>query len=133
MNPQAPRGFVALISTLIIATALTGLAMEASKDAYYARLSVLHAAYAEGARLAARTCTNIALLRLAQDISYKPPPNGETVPLGKKEGCRIDSIIEMDDTYIINSSSLVKESFSSWTIRIYLDDGVPSIIHSREI
>ena len=132
MNPQAPRGFVALISTLIIATALTGLAMEASKDAYYARLSVLHTAYAEGARLAARTCTNIVLLRLAQDISYAPG-NGESIPLSKNEGCSIDSITVVSDIYTIHSSSLVRGSYSSWETQARFDGGNPSVISSREI
>jgi hypothetical protein len=90
-------GFIALISTIIIATVLMGLALTISGGSVFARLDALHAEYKRISLGLADSCSNVALLRIGQNYNYTPAAGGDLVTIGQDaqgrlETCTIESV-----------------------------------------
>lgn len=96
------RGFIALISTLIIASALSLLMFSNSTSSFFARFDALGSEFKRTSLGLSESCLNYALLQLAQNYDYgKPgtpyelPPGGKVVTVGDGE-CVIQSIEEVN-------------------------------------
>lgn len=87
MKQIRPKGFIALISAIIISAVLIALVFSASTSGMYARFNALGSEYKRASLALADSCSNIALLRLAQDYNYA---GGETV---SSLGCSIGAVV----------------------------------------
>jgi hypothetical protein len=83
------KGFIALLSVIIVSIILLGLALSSSTIAFYARFNVLdQESYAEAQSLA-RSCASTALLQLTQNYNYTATDLSVSYGL---EQCTINSI-----------------------------------------
>ena len=75
------RGFIALISSVVISTILLGLALTAGASGALSRIDALNSEYKRVSLALAESCANTALLKIAQNYNYTPGA-GETVSIG---------------------------------------------------
>ncbi len=85
------RGFIALISSIIISIILLGLTVRVSSGNFSARANALHAEFKSISVVLARSCSQSALLRLSQEYWYIPEEDGDVVPI-EEETCTIKKI-----------------------------------------
>lgn len=95
-NCGPERGYAALMSTLIICTVLTVLAIQSGTSVYFARLSALEAEYRAIGYGLAHSCAQVVLFELSADPTYRPKPAGDEVWLDPERNCRIESVTETD-------------------------------------
>lgn len=86
---KTKRGFIALISAIIISAILMAILFTATTSTFFARFDALDTEYKRIAVGLAESCVNQALLRLAQDYDYDP--TDEIISIGG-DTCRIKSI-----------------------------------------
>ncbi len=102
-NSRAPRGYIALISMLILSAILAAVAMSAGSASYFARQGVLQQEEHALARARADSCAHVALLQFAEDPSYRPRSGGETVQIEPKRACTIDAVSASDTEVVITA------------------------------
>ena len=90
------RGFIALISAVIISAIMIGLAATLGMSALYARFDVLTSEYKRISLGLAESCVHEALLKIAQDFSYDPGVSGKIIPVGGMN-CSINSVMYVVD------------------------------------
>ncbi len=120
------RGFIALISTVIIAAIL--LAMMASTEfaSFYARSDAFNSENTYAARALAASCINVALLALATSTapaSYNPIDQSVAVDTdirGNLETCTIKSVIHTESGVTINTFASVDNSFGNVSMTVTL-------------
>ncbi len=74
-----PRGFIALISSIIISLVLLTLVTTADLSGFHVRSDVLATEYQEVAISIARSCADVALLKLSEEYTYA---GGESITIG---------------------------------------------------
>lgn len=84
-------GYIALISTIIISFILLGLTASMSTAGFYARFNSLDSEYKRISLGLAESCVHAALLKLAKNNTYAPPPGGENISVGS-ETCTISEV-----------------------------------------
>lgn len=89
---KGERGFIALTSTLILTIVLVLLVYSTSSGSFYARSSALSSEYKRISMGLSESCTNAALLKIAQNYNYAPPFGGETVAVGP-DTCVIRKVV----------------------------------------
>lgn len=87
------RGFVALLSVIIVSIVLLGLALSGSSIAFFARFDEMDRESYVQAQALARSCADQALLQLAENYNYAAA--NQTVSFGA-DTCVIDSIDALD-------------------------------------
>jgi len=90
-NNLSQKGYIALMSAIIVSFVLIGVVFVANTSGYFARFDSQNSEYKRIALGLAESCANVALLKVAYDPSYIPPVGGETVPVGLQT-CVIKSI-----------------------------------------
>ncbi len=83
------RGFIALISAIIISAVLLTLSASVSVGSFSSRFSALNAEYKQVSLSLAESCVNMALLKIGQNYSYTT--TGDTVAIGA-DSCSIKSV-----------------------------------------
>lgn len=101
------RGYVALISVLIISFALMTLAMLAGENGFRARMNTTALEDRLAASHRARSCVSVALLQTAQDSSFRPGPEGEAIWLTQEQACTIGEISGDDELLVVRTSAVV--------------------------
>lgn len=111
------RGFIALMSVIILSAVLLGMAATASMAGFFARFSALDREYKKSALGLADSCANVALLNLAQNYAYAPAlPAIVQLDTGT---CTIQSINTLgapsasSRTVLIATSAKYQETFST--------------------
>ena len=90
---KTQEGFIALISIVLIFSALIILVSVVSISGFYARFNVLDYENKKVSMALAEACGETTLVNLAKDPSYQPTsPNGDSVPVGSNS-CKICSPI----------------------------------------
>ncbi|MGC9602181.1 MAG: hypothetical protein ABSE76_00340 [Minisyncoccia bacterium] len=111
------RGFIALMSVIILSAVLLGMAATASTAGFFARFSALDKEYKKSALGLADSCANVALLTLAQNYAYTP-----TLPVVvslDSDTCTIQSITNLgapsasSRTVLITATASYREAFSA--------------------
>ena len=87
------RGFVALISVIIISIVLLGLVSASNTAGFFVRFNASNAEFKRQAFALAESCANTALLSLAQNYTYTPSQSIQ-VSFGS-DSCSIDSIADV--------------------------------------
>jgi hypothetical protein len=99
------RGYIALISTLLLSAALTALVLGASTHVFQTRLKQLTVAYKLQSYSFAYSCIYAALQALATDSSYAP--SQEYVWLTPADNCVINSIrVSADKLFFFTSATV---------------------------
>jgi len=86
MNMHGERGFVALMSVIIIGAVLLAVVIGASLTGFYSRYNVLDFELKERSASTADACADQALLELANDATYA---GGTTLSLNSLDKCSI--------------------------------------------
>lgn len=116
------RGFMALISVLVISFILTSFALLAGENGLRARMNTTAIEDRLVAAHRARSCASIALLRMAQDSSYSQGPDKETVLLASDQVCEIEEVFGSDERKVIRASGQAGASIA----RVYLEAAIAS-------
>ena len=93
MSMHMERGFVALMSVIIIGATLLVVVIGASLTGFYSRYNVLDFELKERSASAAEACANQALLELANDATYA---GGTTLSLNSLDTCRVGPVALVD-------------------------------------
>ena len=111
------RGFIALMSVIILSAVLLGMAATASTAGFFARFSALDREYKKSADALANSCANVALLNLAQNYAYAPTlPVTVSLDIGT---CTIQSVTTLGTpqassrTVLVTTSASYKQAFST--------------------
>ncbi len=81
-KPQPQRGFIALMSMIILSFVLLDVTMTANTSSMFARLNTLNSEYKRISLGLAESCVNKALLTIAENYSYTPAPGGDVILVG---------------------------------------------------
>ncbi|MES2087828.1 MAG: hypothetical protein V4467_02435 [Patescibacteria group bacterium] len=98
-SPQKNKGFIALMSTIIISTILMAIVFTTNMSSFYARFDALDGEFKRKAFALAESCANETLLRLAKNYSYDPTTDpdfvtGKGLPISIEDGeCLIVSVL----------------------------------------
>lgn len=113
------RGFIALISTIIIAAVLLVLMVSTATTTFKSRFAVLDAELKEVSRGLAEACVETAILKYAQDDTY--PMSGtfpDTVPVGSRE-CVIK---EVDTNGVIKAQGEINNIYTNLLVDFDTND-----------
>lgn len=113
-------GYVAIMSAIVISVILISLAFISSFTSYFARFNILDSENKKVSSALADACMETALVNLAKDINYSPPPIGECVSLGGTCGgadpqkvCKIDSVKTLGVQKIIKTQGIFNNSYTN--------------------
>lgn len=130
---NSEAGFVALVSTLVISGMLVTLMYSTSAGSFYSRLDSLGSEYKRISLGLSESCTNAALLKIAQnynysitsDPEYDASKGGVPYPIGDDE-CIIKSVTfsnpitvagqELKKTAVIQTSAQFPLTAGSWSV-----------------
>jgi hypothetical protein len=118
------RGFIALLSVIIISLLLLGLVATANTAGFFSRFSELDGEYKLGSYSLAEACVNVALLNLAQNYSYAP---GNQQVMVDSDSCYIDSIATTATTgtrktVLIKAHSAYKNTFTNLEVTVQVQN-----------
>ena len=89
LSPE--NGYIALMSSIIIALVLLGLTFSVSTSGYFSRFDVLNSEFKRVGLGLAESCVNSALLKMAQNYAYAPAPSGDVIAVGN-QSCTIRGV-----------------------------------------
>jgi hypothetical protein len=119
MNTQEQKGYIALISAILISVSLLTMVIAVSFEGYFSRFNVLESEQKEISDYLAESCFNRAVIELTQDEDYDETP---TVDVGDEE-C---TIVAIDDgtfpsNRLISVQGINGEAYTNLEIEIDLD------------
>ncbi|MBI2035965.1 MAG: hypothetical protein HYT12_04800 [Candidatus Liptonbacteria bacterium] len=120
------RGYIALISSIVIALLLLMVTLTLNYTGFFARYNILFSEYKERSVTLAEACANLALLELANNAGYS---GGETISLGT-DSCLIRPIIS-GDPVIIETQAIFQNSYTN--LRINADQANLDIVSWEEV
>lgn len=116
---RSQRGFIALMSTIIIAAILLAMMGSTSFASFYARSDAQAGENKRSALAFAESCVNIALLALAKSTNPENyDPNGQSFDVGADSNgatqmCSIMNVAYSGTDVTINTYASVNDSFST--------------------
>ena len=113
------RGYIALISVLVISSLLTLTAIGASELGFTIQRNFSRNEDKMQSDELAKSCTEIAAAKLIIDPAYRPPLDGETVNLNNNT-CVIKNIILNGNAYTVTTNANYKNIFSEFTTQTSL-------------
>ena len=122
------KGFVALLSALIISVVLVGTAFTMSTTQFFARAGTLNTGYKAKSRALSSSCVRVVLEDILEDYSYHPTSGAEQVPVGK-DSCSIDSATSDPEdllTHLRVTTILVSAHFNSSFTKLQ----VKAVVHN---
>ena len=120
---NSQRGFIALISSIILSIILLSLTIRVSSSNFSARTNALHTEFKSISVALARSCSQAALLRLSQEYWYIPNGNGDTVSIEEDE-CTIKEInheAEDSTTHTKKVTVITKSSYRGAFTTLYTE------------
>ena len=116
MNKQKiQRGFIALISSIVMSAILLLITTTLSLSSFFARFTILESEYKERSSTLAEACVDSALLKIALDNNYSP--TNETVSVGK-DSCLIKEVTTNSQQKIITTQAKYQESYTNLKVTI---------------
>lgn len=107
------RGFIALISSIILSIILLGLTLRVSSSNFSARANALHTEFKSISVALARSCSQSALLRLSQEYWYIPSEDGDIINIDN-QNCTIKEINHEVENSITHTKKVMVISESSY-------------------
>ena len=108
-NSKNKKGFIALMSVIILSVLLIVVTFTLSTSAFFTRFNVLNSEYKNISSNIADGCVDVALLNLINDHAYDP--TNETVTIGTNT-CTIVSITPLSSPRTIKVQSIYPETGS---------------------
>lgn len=121
MKPNTlQRGFVALVSIVIMSGIVTVLIFTLGVSVLFSRFSVLDGEYKRTSLALAEACANTAMLKIAQDVAYTPDAGGECVSVsdicgasGATHTCRVCSVSRSGGRYTILTRAVYRGAYTT--------------------
>ncbi len=126
------RGYIALVSTLIICAILSALVFTLGTAAYFTRMNSLDEENYVTARTLADSCAQVAFLKLGQGATYRPASTGDLVWVDPTHTCTIDSVAASRSTYTIHTHARVLDSVSATEVIATLHPGATPFVTIRQ-
>lgn len=137
MSMHAPvmRGYIAVVSALILASALLALTVVAGTSAYEARRAAQAFVSRVDARHRALSCLYAAAYALGADPEYRVPEGGLLVFLSDtSHACRIDSISAGEGGFLLSASATAEDTVVRLQgIVSFRDSGAPYLESWKEV
>ena len=131
-NLETQKGFIALMSAVIISVILLLIATNLSLTSFYGRSNILDFELKERSSALAEACADTAILKLANDLGYIPVAGGEDVFVGLDK-CTIESVAPgAGSEIIIHTQSDYKDYFTNLKIIVDSSDDL-SVVSWEEI
>lgn len=132
------RGFVALISVIIVSAVLLATMLALSTSSFFARFDELDTERASEARALARSCAHIALARIAQNANYIPASGGDCVSVsgacGSEEGaCKICSVTRSGNSGVIEARAVFEGAYANIEITGTFADGTFTPVYAHTV
>jgi hypothetical protein len=111
---KTERGYIALLTSIILSAMLFGITMTANSSGVFARFDALNSEYKRVALGLAESCQNAALLRMSQNYTYAPAGVGDSVDVGNGNHCTIESVTygaEDPVTHQKNATTITSASY----------------------
>lgn len=133
---KTDEGFIALVSVILISLILTVVVFTVSFGGFSSRFNILDSEFKETSFFAARSCRDIALLKLSINDSYLPVGGGDDVLLSDPDDvlrCRIVSISVVGGEWVIETSAQFEKAETNLNTKAEKIGGSFSIISSYEV
>ena len=128
---QHPKGYIALISVLLISVALLVAVASLSFSGYLNRFIILDAEAKDESLAYAEACASSAIGEVTKNSSYTPPaPPANELNIGTGK-CSIDSVVSAGSNRLINTSATVGKAVTK--IQVEFDPLSLNIISWNEI
>ncbi|MCX6703689.1 MAG: hypothetical protein NTV02_03310 [Candidatus Zambryskibacteria bacterium] len=117
------KGFIALISSIILSLILLGLTLQVSSGNFSARANALSAEFKSISVALARSCSQAALLRLSLEYWYVPNEGGDSVNI-EENTCIIKEInheIENPSTHTKKVTVITQSSYRGAFTLLYTE------------
>ncbi|MDQ3077064.1 MAG: hypothetical protein M3Q63_03380 [bacterium] len=111
---KSSRGFVALISIVLVSAVLSLVVIEASTQAYFVRLYIEENAYKVQSYYSARSCLEIARSNIITNSLYK----GNEVIFLERYSCSIFPIERTGPSITITTQAIIGESQTTLSYRL---------------
>ena len=123
MTRSQPKGFIALMSAIIISAVLLILATGGSLGGFYTRMNSLSAEYKEKTYSLAQACVAHTLLALSQDPSYA---GNATTTVSSTETCYTGTVVTSgaspNDVYTFRTRSYLMNTYTNLEIVAKVQD-----------
>ena len=126
LNDQ--KGYIALISSIIIAAILMTVVFSLGYTSFTARFNILDSEYKERSYDLAKACMDIALLKLINEPSSY---TGNESIIFNGEACSILDITSSGGQYTLKSKASVSKAFTS--LKMTISSGTFSVISLEEV
>ena len=134
------RGFVALLSTILISSLLLIVIYTLETSSFFARFDQLDAEYKTQSWEWARGCADVAMVKIARDSGYAPGAGGECVSLGGTCGygatdgtCKICEVTTSGNTKTIVTRAVSHDAFTNLKTSFDPSPGGDQAVEASEI
>jgi hypothetical protein len=117
-NKNHIRGYVALISTLVVSAILMVSAITIGLQGFLSKQNTNDSEDYISAKLISYSCAYSALFSLAQDYSYSVPAEGVLVFITDTQTCRVEDITANGNEKVIRTSAQVRNARAETAVHI---------------
>lgn len=128
LNSQKNKGFIALMSAIIISVVLLLIITNLSLTGFYSRFNILDSELKSRSSALAEACADSALLSLSQNSGYT---GNTTITVSGSDTCTIKTIAPSANPIIINTRAVFKQATTNLLIKVNKSD--LSVISWEEI
>lgn len=117
---DSDRGYIALISAIIISALLLIITFAVNFSSFFARFNILDSEYKKISLGLAEACVDTAILEIARDVTWQQGPGGTVVNVGSNS-CKICEVDDTSDTprIIVRARALYNKAFTNLKIKIH--------------
>jgi hypothetical protein len=130
---QNEKGFVALISVIIMSAILLSFVVVMGTWIFFSRFDTADLEYKQASEMLARSCESVAIQRIATDASYVPAAGGDCIAdsgacgTAGAQTCTICSIQTSQTVSTIYTRALVHGAYTN--LKVTVDDTAEFAIH----
>lgn len=114
-NYNTQKGFIALISSIVMSAILLLITTTLSLSSFFTRFTILESEYKEKSSALAEACVDSALVKIALDNAYSP--SNETVQFGNNI-CLINGVTTISGQKTIATQGNYQESYTNLSVTI---------------
>ncbi|MEK7133551.1 MAG: hypothetical protein AAB804_00605 [Patescibacteria group bacterium] len=129
MKKKQERGFIALISTIIMSAVLLLVIASSGLVSFYSRFNTLDSELKQRSDATADACADMALLQLAQDPSYQ----GGTFTINSLDQCRVGKVAAVGGGNTQFSVQATSSNTAVTNLRVVVDPADLSVVSWQEI
>ena len=123
---NSQRGFIALMSAIVISILLLAITLSLGFSGFFARFNILDSESKERSSALAEACVDSAILKISQDINYAPTPAFNFITQTGGESIDVDSskctIVSVDTSGIkkaIKTQAFINKAYTN--LRVLID------------